>query len=38
MICFIKIQSENIKMTQNISLFACWMIYNYSKCDDLTAL
>ena len=29
MICFIKIQSENMKMTWNISLFICYMIYNF---------
>ena len=38
MICFIKIQSENMKMTWNISLFICCMIYNFSKCDGFTVL
>ena len=36
MICF-KIQSENMKMTWNISLFICLMIHNFSKCDGFTA-
>ena len=38
MICFIKIQSQNMKMTWNISLFICFMIYDLSKCDDFTVL
>ena len=38
MICFIKIQSENLKMTWNISLFIFYMIYNFSKCDGFTVL
>ena len=38
MICFIKIPSENMKMTWNISLFICCMIYNFSKCDGFTVL
>ena len=38
MICFIIIQSENMKMTWNISLFICCMIYNFSKCDGFTVL
>ena len=38
MICFIKIQSENMKMTWNISLFVCCMIYNFPKCDGFTVL
>ena len=29
MICFIKIPSENMKMTWNISLFVCCLIYNF---------
>ena len=36
MICFIKIQSENMKMTWNISLFIFCMIYNFSKFDGFT--
>ena len=35
MICFIKIQSENMKITWNISLFIFCMICNFSKCDGL---
>ena len=38
MICFIKIQSENMKMTWNIGLFICCMIYNFCKCDGFTVL
>ena len=38
MICFIKIQSENMKMTWNISLFIFCMIYICSKCDGFTVL
>ena len=38
MICFIKIQSENMKMTWNISLFICYMIYIFSKFDGFTVL
>ena len=38
MICFIKIQPENMKMTWKISLFICCMIYNSSKCDGFTVL
>ena len=38
MICFNKIQSENIKMTWNISLFICCVIYNFSKYDGFTVL
>ena len=30
-ICLIKIQSEKMKMTWNISLFIFCMIYNFSK-------
>ena len=36
--CSIKIQSENMKMTWNISLFTFCMIFNFSKCDGFTAL
>ena len=35
-ICSIKIQSENMKMTWNISLFTFCMICNFSKCDGFT--
>ena len=38
MISFIKIQSENIKMTWNIRLFILYMIYNFSKCDGFAVL
>ena len=38
MICSIKIQSENMKMTWNISLFTFWMVFNFSKCDGFTVL
>ena len=38
MIFFIKIQSENMKMTWNISLFIFCMICNFSKCDGFTVL
>ena len=38
MICFIKIKSVNMKMSWNISLFICCMIYNFSKCDGFTVL
>ena len=38
MICFIKIQSENMKMIWNISLFIFSMIRNFSKCDGFTVL
>ena len=37
-ICFIKIQSEKIKMTWNISLHIFCMICNFSKCDGFTVL
>ena len=37
-ICFFKIQSENMKMTWNISSCICRMIYNFSKCDGFTVL
>ena len=36
MIWSIKIQSENMKMTWNISLFTFCMICNFSKCDGCT--
>ena len=38
MICFIKIQSENMKITWNTRLFIFCMIYNFSKCDGCTIL
>ena len=38
MICSIKILSENIKMTWNISLFIFCIIINFSNCDGLTFL
>ena len=38
MICFIKIQSENIKITWNIRLFIFCIICNFSKCDGFTVL
>ena len=36
MICFIKIQSENMKMTWNIRFFIFSMICNFFKCDGFT--
>ena len=38
MICFIKIQSGNMKMTRNISLSTFCMICNFSKCDGSIVL
>ena len=38
MICFIKIKSDDVKMTWNFILFTFFMIYNFSKCDGLTVL
>ena len=38
MICFIRIQTENMKMTWNISLFIFCMIFNFFKCDGFTVL
>ena len=38
MICFIKSQSENMKMTWNIRLFMFCMIYDFYKCDGFTVL
>ena len=38
MICFIKIQSENMNMTWNITLFIFCMICIFSKCDGFTVL
>ena len=38
MICFIKIQSENMNMTWSISLFICFMIYKFPKCDGFMVL
>ena len=35
-ICPIKIQSESMKLTWNISLFSFCMICNFSKCDGFT--
>ena len=36
MICFMKIQSENIKIPWNIILLIFCMIYNFSKCEGFT--
>ena len=38
MICFVKIQSENMKMTWNIRFFIFCMICNFLKCDRFTVL
>ena len=38
MICFIKIHSENMNMTWNISWFIFCTIFNFSKCDGFTVL
>ena len=38
MICFIKSQLKNLKMTWKIRLFIFCMIYNFSKCDGFTIL
>ena len=38
MIYFVKTQSENMKMTKNISLFIFCMICNFCKCDGCTVL
>ena len=38
MVCSTKTQSENMKMTRNISLFTFCMICNFSKCDGFTIL
>ena len=38
MICFIKIQSENMKMTWNMRFFIFYMICNFFKCDGFTIL
>ena len=38
MICSIKIQSKNMKMTWNISLSTFCMVFNFSKCDGFTVL
>ena len=38
MICFIKIQSENMKMAWEIRLFIFCMICNFFKCDGFTVL
>ena len=37
-ICFIKIQSENMKITWNISLIIFCMIFNFSKRDGFTVM
>ena len=38
MICFIKIQIENMRMTWNIRLFIFCMIRSFFKCDGFTVL
>ena len=38
MICFVKIQSENMKMTWNIRLFIFCMSCSFTKCDSSTVL
>ena len=38
MISFIKIQSENMKMAWDITLFIFYMICNFFKCDGFTVL
>ena len=38
MICSIKIQSENMKMTWNINLLIFCIICNFSKCGSVTVL
>ena len=38
MVCFIKIQSENMKMTWKISLFIFCKNCNFCKCDGFTVL
>ena len=38
MIYFVKIQSENMNMTLNISFISIWYDCNFSKCDDFTIL
>ena len=38
MICSIKIQLEDMKMTWNISLFTFCMVFNFSKGDGFTVL
>ena len=38
MTCFMKTQSENVKMTWNIRLFIFCMICNFPKCDGFTGL
>ena len=37
-ICFIKIQSKNVKMTWNNSSFIFCMVCNFCKCDGFTVL
>ena len=38
MICFMKVESENMKTTWNISLFIFSMICNYTNCDGFAVL
>ena len=38
LVCSIKIQLEDMKMTWNISLFTFCMVFNFSKCDGFTVL
>ena len=38
MICFIRIQSENMKMTWKIRLFIFGMVCNFSKCDGFIVM
>ena len=38
MVCSIKTQSENMKITWSISLIIFCLIYNFSKCHGLTVL
>ena len=38
MLCFIEIQSENMKMNWSIRLFIFCMICSFSKCDGFTVL
>ena len=37
-ICFMKSQSKNVKMTWNNSSFIFCMVYNFCKCDGFTVL
>ena len=36
MICYMKIQSENMKMTWNISFISIWYDFNFFKCDGFS--